>query len=99
VSLLVHPRRRRAPFARLALALVVAVVVNLAIFSLIARLLAGPAPAVLPALVELGRAEPPHALPLAPVPVPHAAPAPTTPPPLPTLDLGALASDHAFEPP
>jgi len=94
MSLVVHPRRPRALLGRMALALVVAVLVNLVIFSCIARLLGESAPSPLPAQVELGRAEPPRALPLPPVAPPHAAPAaPATPPPLPTLDLGALASD------
>ena len=97
MSLIVHPRRPRAAIGRVALAVVVAVLVNLVIFSCIARLLDEPAPSPLPSLVELGRAEPPKALPLPPVLQPHAAPAaPTTPPPLPTLDLGTLTSDHPY---
>jgi TonB family protein len=100
VSLIVHPRRPRAGIGRVALAVVFAVLVNLVIFSCIARLLDEPAPSPLPTLVELGRAEPPRTLPLPPVPQPHAAPAaPTIPPRLPTLDLGALASDHPYAQP
>jgi TonB family protein len=100
MTLVAHPRRPRALFGRIALALVVAVMVNLAIFSCIARLLAEPAPSPLPKLIELGRVEPPRSLPLPPVPQPAAAPAaPTTPPMLPTLDLGAIASDHPFAQP
>jgi periplasmic protein TonB len=100
MSLIVHPRRPRAAIGRMALALVVAVMVNLVIFSCIARLLDEVAPSPLPSLVELGRADPPHAPPLPPVTPPHTAPAaPTTPPTLPTLDLGVLASDHPYAQP
>ncbi len=100
MTLLAHPRRVRSPFARLALAMIAAVVVNLAIFALIARMLVEAAPSPLPAVVDLGRVEPPRALPQAPAPQPKAAPAaPATPPPLPTLDLGALACDHPYAQP
>ena len=86
------PRRRRAPL--LAVALLAAVVVNLLLFSALARLLAAPAAPALPPLVELHREPPPPPQPDLPAPARPQRPA--QPPPLPTLDLGLRPTPDAI---
>ena len=79
------PRRRRTPL--LAVALLAAVVVNLLLFSALARLLAAPAAPALPPLVELHR-EPPPPPPAPALPAPARPQRAAQPPAMPTLDLG-----------
>jgi protein TonB len=91
------PRRRRAPL--LAVALLAAVVVNLLLFSALARLLAAPAAPALPPLVELHR-EPPPPPPLPDLPAPARPPGAAQPPVMPSLDLGVRPTpDAILQPP
>lgn len=100
MSLVIRQRRQPPLFGRMAVALIIAVVVNLAIFSFIAHLLDQPLPATLPPLVSLNRQDPPQTSVPIPSPPPRATQAkPPKPPSLPTLDLGAIRTDHAFAQP
>ncbi len=89
-------RRRRTPL--LAVALLAAVVVNLVLFSALARMLAVSPAVVLPPLVELHREQPPVVPPSAPPVTPRPARAPT-PPAMPTLDLGVRPTLDALAQP
>jgi TonB family protein len=98
MSLAVLParRRQRGP-GRVALALLVAALVNLALFSALARLLAEAPPSALPPVVPISRALPPP--PAAPPPRPVAPAAqrrPVAPPAMPRLDLGVVPTAHAI---
>lgn len=100
MTLAIRERRQRPLFGRVAVALIVAVVVNLLIFTFIAHLLDQPLPATLPPLISLSRQDPPQTAMPIPSPPPRASQAvPPKPPSLPTLDLGALASDHPYTQP
>ncbi len=91
------PQRARQPqpFRRLALALLAAGLVNLALFSVLARLLAASPPSALPAVVEISRAAVPPPPPMPRPIAPATRSRPSAPPSLPQLDLGVAPTARA----